>query len=136
MTTLFSLLLLGICLVFVAWPLFRAGTDEVENAEDPTVALELQKLEAYAAIREAEFDLNMGKLTESDFTALKEKHSRQALAAMAAMEQARAVAPGKRQGASGVTKAKVSFCPDCGARATEGAKFCGSCGRALAALPA
>jgi len=44
---------------------------------------EKQKTDAYAAIKEAEFDLQMGKLTAEDYHALREKYEERALEALA-----------------------------------------------------
>ena len=47
--------------------------------EDVLEELNKQKESAYAAIRELEFDLSMGKLTEEDFQILKQQYTREAV---------------------------------------------------------
>jgi len=130
MSTVFSLALIAACLIFVAWPFFRTEDGSPESVDDPVSPLEKQKREAYAAIREAEFDLRMGKLSAEDFTALEEKYRQQALGAIAALERAQASRPRGRRGGA------ASFCPDCGQRLPRRAKYCGGCGRALSSLVA
>jgi hypothetical protein len=136
MTTVLSFLLVAACLIFVGWPFFNAEQDSAEPSESPLSPLEKQKRDAYALIREAEFDLQMGKVSESEFAALQEKYRRQALVAIAALDKARAPGRRDRAAAPAKAKAKASFCPDCGWRVRQGAKFCGGCGRELASLAA
>lgn len=116
-------------LVFVGWPLFSAGGDEVREAGvDPLEALERQKREAYAALKDAEFDRRMGKLSDDDFAAITQRNRQQALAAIAALEQAqRAPSPRKSPRAA----VRFAFCPGCGARLAARANFCAGCGRSL-----
>jgi hypothetical protein len=134
MVTVLSFALVAGCLIFVGWPFFIAEPDSTEPSDNPLSPFEKQKREAYAMIREAEFDLRMGKLSESEFAALQEKYRQQALVAIAALEKARA--PARRERAAGKAKGKASFCPDCGWRLRSGGKFCGGCGRALTDLAA
>ena len=51
--------------------------------------LEKEKELAYAAIKEAEFDLQMGKLSLEDHAALRDKYEARALAALEALEHLR-----------------------------------------------
>lgn len=129
-----GLVVVGVML-FVGWPLYRPRIDREAEA-DSLSPLERRKLEAYGAIREAEFDLRMGKLSEADFAALQERYRQQALEAIAAIEKARETAatvaprPAKRGGK------QFGFCPDCGRKAAPRANFCGGCGRSLRAAVA
>jgi hypothetical protein len=136
MATVLSFVLVAACLIFVGWPFFSAEQGDSEPTENPLSPLEKQKRDAYALIREAEFDLHMGKLSENEFAALKENYRRQALVAIAALEKARAHGRRERAAVPGKARVKASFCPDCGWQVRQGAKFCGSCGRALADLAA
>jgi len=49
--------------------------------------LEKEKELAYAAIKEADFDLQMGKLSSEDHATLRAKYEAKALAALAALER-------------------------------------------------
>ena len=51
--------------------------------------LEKEKDLAYAAIKEAEFDFQMGKLSPEDHAALRDKYEARALAALAALDRLR-----------------------------------------------
>lgn len=113
-------------LVFVGWPLFRAPRQHEPPEADGVSPLERQKLEAYAAIKDAELDRRMGKLSDEDFAAITARHRQQALAAISAIEQARRSVPTRRE-----TTRRMAFCPWCGEKLVARANFCSACGRAL-----
>ena len=76
----------------VAWaaasPLLAGETAPVEAADDPrSDRWRRQKDEALAGIREAEFDRQLGKLSEDDYRQLRARLEAQALEAMAALER-------------------------------------------------
>ncbi len=87
-----SVFLLGLGLVaaasfFVAAPLFRPrpATGRVERSGERE-RWERQKRQALAAIKEAELDHRMGKLSDEDLSAMRARFESQALEAMAALE--------------------------------------------------
>ena len=125
--TLISWLLAAAALAFVAWPLVRARVGDGASAPDSLPPLERQKLDAYAAIKEAEFDRRMGKLSEEDFNALTQRYRQQALAAIAALEQAKRADLARR----GRAPTRMAYCPSCGEKLAARANFCSNCGRAL-----
>jgi hypothetical protein len=129
MVTVLSWLLAAAALAFVGWPLFRAHIGGREPLPDTTSPLERQKREAYAAIKEAEFDRRMGKLSDDDFNALTQRFRQQALSAIAGLEQAkRAEAPPRRAARGSV---RMQYCPGCGEKLTTRGNFCSHCGRSL-----
>lgn len=131
MSAALSLLLVGAALLFVAWPFLRGAREPEPESERSLSPLEKKKLEALSAIKEAEFDLRMGKLSDADFHALTERYRRDALEAIAALEEARS-ANARKAGERAVRAgARVNFCPDCGEKVTARANFCGACGRSL-----
>jgi hypothetical protein len=115
---------------FVGWPLFGRGAAGADTAAEVLPPLERDKLEAYAAIKEAEFDRRMGKLSDDDFAALTQRYRQQALTAIAAIEQARRAAEGPRRTARSAP-VRFAFCPSCGSRLTARSHYCSACGRAL-----
>ncbi|MBX3024902.1 zinc ribbon domain-containing protein [bacterium] len=119
-----ALIWLGVALValFVGWPLLQARRG-VEPGDAEAPPLERQKREALVAIKEAEFDRAMGKLSDADFAQLTQRYREQALAAMAALEA------GAPRGARGGVR--LAFCPQCGTKLPPRANFCGGCGHAL-----
>ena len=67
MVTAISWLLAAAALAFVGWPLFSARVGGGVREPDSLSPLERQKVDAYAAIKEAEFDKRMGKLSDEDY---------------------------------------------------------------------
>ncbi len=115
---------------FVAWPFFaREGREAPPEAQ--LSPLERQKLEAYSAIKEAEFDYQMGKLTDIDYNALRERYSQQALAAITAIQQTRAAATPIGKATDGKKPTRMAYCPSCGRAVPPRAHFCPGCGRGL-----
>jgi hypothetical protein len=92
-----GLILIGMIAMFVAAPLFKPEreSDRSDAREDVAARWEKQKTDAYAAIREADFDQEMGKLTEEDYRLLREKYEGRALEALAQLDRSRE--PGERQ---------------------------------------
>lgn len=133
MTSVLSFLVVAAVMAFVGWPLFRSRPAEppVRQEGESTSPLERQKQEAYAAIKEAEFDLRMGKLSEEDFKMLEQRYRQQALAAIVALEKSGARGKTARQPTGAVAPSRFTFCPSCGQRLAARANFCGACGRSL-----
>jgi hypothetical protein len=73
----------------IATPLLRlAAAAPVTAAGDPErYRLEKERDLAYAVIKEAEFDLQMGKLSDEDYATLRRTYEERALAALAALER-------------------------------------------------
>jgi hypothetical protein len=147
MLYLAAVLIVASVALFVAAPLGggllavrRAGRDAAE-----TERLEHERALAMQGLRELEFDREMGKLSEADYTALREGLMARALGASAALERlhmadtptletaaarprlvkSAAVAATAPAGAS-----RVGFCPQCGVEVAAG-KFCSECGAPL-----
>jgi hypothetical protein len=101
-------------LAYVLYPLLREsdghnGSERVSSQSDDT------EMTAVNALREVEFDYATGKLSDSDYRALKTSYTRDAAA-----ELADRATSGRE-------------CPACGARPEVDAAYCSNCGRALAA---
>lgn len=134
MTIAIGVILIALSAAFVAAPFLRPGSPDI--AQTPVAPsslerqrLERQKLEAYAAIKEAEFDRRMGKLSDADFTAIRDKYSAQALEAITALEAAQTAAP--RRLTEARRPKRIAFCPACGRAVPPRANFCSACGRSL-----
>jgi hypothetical protein len=67
------------------WP--QATIARAPAGDPERYRLEKEKELAYAAIKEADFDLQMGKLSSEDHTTLRDKYEARALAALAALER-------------------------------------------------
>jgi hypothetical protein len=131
MSTALTVLVVAAVMVFVGWPLFRPETDQEPGGGESLRPLERQKLDAYAAIKEAEFDLRMGKLSQADFAAVSSRYREQALEAIAALERSEEVARPAVPRAILRGARRFAFCPDCGHETAPQGNFCGACGRGL-----
>jgi rRNA maturation endonuclease Nob1 len=116
--------------------------------EDILEELKNQKEGAYAAIRELEFDLSMGKLTEEDFQILKRQYTREAVGYMIEMDRlvaSRATSPRTadsvpeqnfEQEVAEMRNLESSgrnyiYCTACGEKAAFENRFCAACGSSL-----
>jgi hypothetical protein len=79
-------LILGAAIV-VAAPLFQPTTETPSLPPAEREGLERRKRQALAAIREAELDHRMGKLSDDDLQTMRARFEEQALEAMAALEK-------------------------------------------------
>lgn len=105
-----------------------ATPDAGDEGEDPDDDLSRQAV-ALRALKEIEFDRATGKLSDTDYEALKAKYTTEALAAL--RNEAGNVPP------SATTFAVSRFpCPEHGARPEIDAQFCSECGRRLGSAPA
>jgi hypothetical protein len=88
---LVGLLLIGTIALAVAAPLLGPRrADRRGPAADPErYRLEKEKELAYGAIKEAEFDFQMGKLSPEDYASLRSKYEARALRALEALERRR-----------------------------------------------
>jgi hypothetical protein len=137
MTTIASVLLVTIVGLFVVWPFINPNAPSGDLVPDSISPLERQKLDAYVALREAEFDFRMGKLSDADYAALRDRYRHEALAAIAAIEDARNRTKRERpRTASAKGERRIAFCPACGERLAGRANFCGSCGQSVRDLVA
>jgi hypothetical protein len=95
-----GLVLIGAIAMFVAAPLFKPERKlySLGAQEGQATRWEKQKTDAYTAIKEAEFDQQMGKLTEEDYRLLREKYEARALEALAQLDRVRT--PGEGHGQS------------------------------------
>jgi hypothetical protein len=116
--------------------------------EDILEELKNQKESAYAAIRELEFDLNMGKLTEEDFQILKGQYTREAVGYMIEMDKLAAPTATSPETVDAVPEQDIEqniaamrnpessgrkyiYCTACGEKADFESRFCAACGSSL-----
>jgi len=126
-------------LAFVLHPLFfppaqRSARSRVVDSA-PAVPRREKDL-AVAALREIEFDRATGKLSDADYTELKQRYTERAIAAMRREEGAASlVAPPEDEIEAAVLawRARQPACPTCGPRPEADAVFCSSCGSYLRA---
>jgi predicted nucleic acid-binding Zn ribbon protein len=123
---------------FVLLPIFRpapaeTSSPEVDEGEDPEDDLSPQTV-ALRALKEIEFDRATGKLSDSDYEALKAKYTQEALVALRAEQGARSTEQKPSAPAPSAVRPARS-CPEHGTRPERDALFCSECGRRLGTAP-
>ena len=78
---LVAIIVVGI-IVFIAYPLFTVAREDAAETPGALDGLIAQRDSAYDAIRDLDFDFQMGKLSQSDYTALREKYRARAALAL------------------------------------------------------
>jgi rRNA maturation endonuclease Nob1 len=134
-------ILIGAC-YWIINPLLQE--ENLQNGFTPKPEDILEKLKnkkdgVYATIRELEFDLSMGKLSEEDFQILKRQYVQEAAGYMQEMdkllpdtnleEEIEQVVTAVRTPES--TKRKYIYCTSCGEKAAAESRFCVACGSNL-----
>jgi hypothetical protein len=126
-TFLFAALMILASAAIIARPLLTPATLPVDSpANQATELLEREKNAALLAIREADFDRAMGKLSDEDYASLKGVYEQRALSAMNSLGKPEApaavgsVAAGKSD--------RALFCVRCGDPFGTADKFCAGCG--------
>jgi cytochrome c-type biogenesis protein CcmI len=128
---IFGTVLALVALAFVLYPLFRESAPS--PSVEPVPVREPSATEhAIAALREVEFDRETGKLSESDYAALKTKYMRDALAALRAEESLpAAVSDDEVEAVILAYRVRRPECVACGPRPESDAVYCSHCGRHL-----
>lgn len=119
-------------LVVVLYPLFDDLSTPARRARAPEG--DTPSVEAVQALREIEFDRETGKLSDSDYAALKARYTREAVAAM--RDEEAGVAGPAGDAAEAVIlqyRRRQLGCSVCGPRPEPDAIYCSTCGRYLAA---
>lgn len=109
------------------------GAVFTDEGEDPDDDMSPQTV-ALRALKEIEFDRATGKLSDSDYDALKAKYTEEALEAMRAEQGAGSRT--LRPKAAPRSPLPVPVCPADGPRPEPDAVFCSACGRRLGTAPA
>ncbi|HHL72593.1 MAG TPA: zinc ribbon domain-containing protein [Bacteroidetes bacterium] len=113
---------------YIAYPFYQANVQHISfeqnhRAED----LEARKTEIYSAIKDIEFDYEMGKLSEEDFLALREKYKAEAISVLRELDH-QSQARNKKQRHHKAPKGQQRFCTQCGNALHVKDKFCSNCG--------
>jgi len=148
------LILLGLLLGACYWilnPLLQGNGRQKGFIPKPKGILEELKNEkdgAYAAIRELEFDLSLGKLTEEDFQILKRQYTQDAVGYMKEIDKLDSLKTANSKSVNSdleeeieqevtaershkSTQRKYIYCTSCGKKAAVESRFCSACGSNL-----
>lgn len=139
-TELFALVIMGASAAFVIKPLFSRSTN-ADGAGSLEQSLEDQKLELYGALRDLEYDRQMGKIADADYKELHESLTDEALTLLEQMDGHRSIAEVKQDPLEQeITRYRARRdpkpnsevrCPRCGQVVPGGFRFCGECGAAV-----
>lgn len=135
------LVILGVAVV-VLEPLVRGSTASLERTNDEMSEAEATRRVRLLALRDAEYDFQMGKLNESDYRELRAELQAEALEAMRAVEAEKNGGSGSAEPVSrDAIEAEIAAvraglrsgttCTGCGHGNPQGSRFCASCGEAL-----
>ncbi len=128
-----TLLALG-ALAFVLYPVFF-GSGRRLPSPPRAKPVESDDASAVAALRELEFDRATGKLSDSDYTELKARYTKSAVAEM--RRQSASADPSIRptddelEAQVRAQRQRLGGCPTCGPRPESDAVYCSNCGRYL-----
>jgi len=142
------LMLILAAIAAVAWPLLNPArpSTAAEGERSPELEeLAGQRDNAYQAIRELEFDHQLGNLSQQDYQSLRERYRSEAAAVLRQLEQARGpeketvaaspvVSPRvarARKAPEAATATDGRTCPACGKSVPAHDRFCWHCGTAL-----
>jgi ribosomal protein L37E len=143
-------LFLGAC-YWILSPLLQDDVRQngfTQKPEDILKDLKNKKVGTYAAIRELEFDLSMGKLTEEDFQILRQQYTQEAVGYMKEMDDLKSSPATSSKPADKVLEdenqqevtvsrnpksiqRKHIYCTSCGTKAAVESRFCAACGSNL-----
>ena len=136
--TFLGFILAMLLVVWIMLPLLRKDTPWVSLADD-FADLEDEKQRVYGNIADLEFDYAMGRLSDKDFTTIRQSFLVEAGAVIKKLDQAQTSDIMKqieedlkhlpKKKASSKKKAKV--CGACGTENLKNANFCMSCGEGL-----
>ncbi len=140
MSSLLFWIIAAATLAFIFWPFWRrrVALEGVTNGVSSRLAdLLAQRDNLLAAIKDIEFDYEMGKISKEDFEQIREQYRRQAIDLFKRIDAARGQSIPRqkletelqllRQQRGGGSR----FCPACGAPAPATHRFCSHCGEKL-----
>jgi hypothetical protein len=132
MTVVLGTLMIVAVAAVIAYPLWRhTGIAAGAEIHDTRELLRREKSVALLAIREAELDRAMGKLSDEDYGTLRGQYERRAVDAIAELDKLEAspAAP-QLSSAPRADVATARFCSSCGRRFQGDERFCPACGHA------
>jgi len=125
---IFLALALGvIATAYIAMPFYRVETEggpfeKVRKLSE----LENMKSEIYTALKDIDFDHQMGKLSNEDYATLKGKYKRDAVQLLKDIDS---ISPRKKSQSG--KNANTVFCTSCGNASEKDDMFCSECGESL-----
>ncbi len=154
MTIFIALVLTVLTFAFIVYPLLTRRPRSVAAVGDEKLReLHSRRDTTYYMLKELEFDLQSGILSEEDYQGLETRYKRKAISILRNIDglesstgveeeiehQVRELRRGKSTRVDDeleseilkLRRGKGRFCPQCGARCQEGDRFCSRCGTSL-----
>jgi hypothetical protein len=132
---LLGTLLALVALAYVLYPLFARGAEPSRASAARLAPAVAPEQSAVDVLREIEFDRATGKLSDADYGSLKATYTERALADLRARDSAEALAelPAEDAAEAAISRyrARLGECPSCGPRPEADALYCSDCGRYL-----
>jgi hypothetical protein len=138
-------LIVGALVFWLVFAPLLTRTARLAMPPEPVAEEETRTGMALLALKEIEFDRATGKLSDTDYTTLKERYSAEAVEALNRDEASQpsvtlpadpeamvAARLSQLRSAHATGRPTPPLCPDCGPRPEPDALFCSSCGRGIA----
>lgn len=120
----FGAVLVALVALIIAAPLWGSTSEETPASSSlPDELWTREKAVAMLAITEADFDRATGKLSDADYTVLREDYEDRALRAIDELEKLEVPSVAPSPSAAG-----AHFCGQCGNRFQDPDRFCSGCG--------
>lgn len=141
MTLAVGMLVILVVAILVLEPIIRGRAASLERTTEEMSEAEATRRVRLLALRDAEYDYQMGKLSEEDYQSLHAELAAEALEAMQAVEVEKGGAPAPSAASRTAVEAEVAAlraglrdgtaCASCGHVNPGGSRFCGACGAPL-----
>ncbi len=135
MTIFVALLVTVLAFVFVVYPFFRRRSSSIDAVDDEKLRELYSKRDTtYSFLKEVEFDLQSGMLTDEEHRDLETTYQRKAISILRDidnLEKEPEVEQEIEKQVLELRQNKGQFCSQCGARCQEGDHFCSHCGANL-----
>ncbi len=135
MTVFVTIVLTVSAFAFITYPLFKQRSRSVDAVEDDKFReLSSSRDTTYSMLKELEFDLQSGILSEEDYHDLEARYKRKAISILKELdnrEKGSQVEDEIERKILELRRGKGRFCPQCGARYQAGDRFCSHCGTGL-----
>lgn len=135
MTIFIAVVLTVLAFAFISYPLLRQRAPKVGLTEDEKLKeLRSKRDTTYAMLKEMEFDLQSGILTEEDYHDLEARYKKKAISILRGIDDLKKGTNMEDEIEKRVMELRQSkgrFCLQCGTKHQEGDRFCSRCGTSL-----
>ncbi|MCA9743063.1 MAG: zinc-ribbon domain-containing protein [Deferribacteres bacterium] len=128
MALVIAVVLSLVVIAYIGYPFYQSRQKRISfEVNHRAEELDTRKSEIYSAIKDIEFDYQMGKLSEEDYQELRGQYRAQAVALLKEIDEVQGVPTSKKSKSS-----NIKFCSQCGTPVSKGDQFCAECGADLA----